>query len=242
MDLSFEQVAKDWREPLASFFASETGLKLQAFLQSRQKAGAIIYPPRPFYALELTPLSSVRVVIVGQDPYHGPQQAQGLAFHVNPNVRIPPSLRNIHKELLRDLGITPPSNGDLTGWAKQGVLLLNSVLSVEDAHPASHAKKGWEVLTDSLLKQVASATQPKVFMLWGGHAKSKRSLVEACGKNHLILCANHPSPLSALRPPVPFIGCGHFSQANLWLQEQQQVPIHWENFSLEKSEQIFLPF
>lgn len=242
MNLSFKLVAKDWQRSLASFFSSESGQKLEAFLKSRQEAGAIIYPPRPFYALELTPLSAVRVVIVGQDPYHGPRQAQGLAFHVNPDVRIPPSLRNIHKELLRDLGIKPPVNGDLTGWAEQGVLLLNAVLSVEEARPTSHAKKGWEILTDSLLMQVASAPQPKVFMLWGNYAQSKKPLIEAYGKNYLILCANHPSPLSALRPPVPFMGCGHFSQANCWLMEHQQKPICWEHFSSNEENQIFLPF
>lgn len=240
MDLSFDQVAPDWQESLTTFFNSSDGKKLTAFLANRKKQGATIYPERPFYALELTPLSSVRVVIVGQDPYHGPNQAQGLAFHVNPTVRIPPSLKNIHKELLRDLHISSPKNGDLTGWAKQGVLLLNAVLSVEDSKPASHAKKGWETLTDSLLKRLASDSRPKVFMLWGAYAQSKRSLIESGDNKHLILCANHPSPLSALRPPLPFIGCGHFSKTNRWLQQQNLKPIVWSRFSDSSDNQLQL--
>ena len=221
MDLSFEQVAKDWREPLASFFASETGLKLQAFLQSRQKAGAIIYPPRPFYALELTPLSSVRVVIVGQDPYHGPQQAQGLAFHVNPNVRIPPSLRNIHKELLRDLGITPPSNGDLTGWAKQGVLLLNNVLTVERGKANSHKGLGWETFTLNIVRYLNEREKPLVFILWGKNAIEKKKYIDS---RHLVLTSVHPSPLSAYRG---FFGSRPFSKTNAFLIKKGMTPIDW---------------
>ncbi len=242
MNLSFDQVANDWQTPLATFFMSDIGQSLKSYLDQRQKEGAVIYPPKPFYALELTPLSRVRVVIVGQDPYHGPNQAQGLAFHVNPTVRIPPSLRNIHKELKRDLGIASPSHGALTGWAQQGVLLLNAVLTVEDGHAASHAKKGWETLTDSLLKCAAEDAHPKVFLLWGAYAQSKKTLIEASGQGHLILCANHPSPLSATRPPVPFIGCGHFSEANRWLASRGEAPIDWGRFSDEVCGQTALPF
>ena len=160
----------------------------------------------------------MRVVILGQDPYHGLGQAEGLAFSVAPGVALPPSLRNIFKELQRDLGTPPPTfpvpGGSLVKWATHGVLLLNTCLTVEEAQPASHAGKGWEVLTDTLIRQVADGDHPVVFMLWGAHAQSKRALIDA--KRHKVLVANHPSPLSALRPPLPFIGCGHFSQAREW--------------------------
>lgn len=227
---------------LSSFFSSTTGQSLIAYLQKRLDDGAVIYPATPFKALELTSLKQTRVIIVGQDPYHGPGQAQGLAFHVAANCKIPPSLKNIHKELTRDLGIPAPSTGELLGWACQGVLLLNAVLTVEDGKPACHAKKGWEVLTDSLLAAVASDGTPKVFMLWGNYAQSKEKLIKSCNENHLILMANHPSPLSALRPPVPFIGCGHFSKANDWLKAYQQKPIEWSRFSNSESEQLSLSF
>ena len=231
MLLDQSHIKEDWRLVLSSFFQSDAGARLSNFLAERQKSGAIIYPPTPFRALELTSLRQTRVVIVGQDPYHGPGQAQGLAFHVAADCKIPPSLKNIHKELLLDLSITPPSTGELFGWAKQGVLLLNAVLTVEDGKPASHAKKGWEALTDSLIAAVAKDPSPKVFMLWGNYAQSKENLIRTNCEDHLILKANHPSPLSALRPPVPFIGCGHFSQANYWLSEHHQKSIDWSNFS-----------
>ena len=220
---------------LSSFFSSTTGQSLVAYLQKRLDNGAVIYPATPFKALELTSLKQTRVIIVGQDPYHGPGQAQGLAFHVAANCKIPPSLRNIHKELCRDLGIAAPATGELFGWAEQGVLLLNAVLTVEEAKPASHAKKGWEILTDRLLAALAEDKTPKVFMLWGNYAQSKESLIKSFGSNHLILKANHPSPLSALRPPVPFIGCGHFSAANRWLVSQNRTPIDWSSFGTSGS-------
>ena len=185
-----------------------------------------MYPPRPFRALELTPLSDVRVVILGQDPYHGIGQAHGLAFSVNDGVKPPPSLRNIFKELRRDLGAPPPMSGSLEPWARQGVLLLNTVLTVEEGAPASHAKRGWEELTDSLISTVARDAAPKVFMLWGAHAQAKRGLIEAAGA-HLVLTANHPSPLSAARRPAPFMGCGHFSAANAWLRQRGLSAIDW---------------
>ncbi len=209
---SWQPVVERWKE-------SAEGQRLAAFLAERRAAGATIYPPEPFRALELTPLEDVRVVILGQDPYHGPGQAEGLAFSVPVGQKMPPSLRNIVKELLRDLGTAPPTT-HLGGWAKQGVLLLNTVLTVEDGQPASHAKRGWEALTDALIHACARDTAPKVFMLWGAHAQAKAPLIEAAGGGHLVLQANHPSPLSASRPPVPFIGCGHFGEANRWLGER----------------------
>ncbi|MEG0822666.1 MAG: uracil-DNA glycosylase [Burkholderiaceae bacterium] len=227
MNLNSDAIAAGWRTPVDGFLASDKGRELQAFLAERQAAGATIYPPQPFRALELTPLADVRVVILGQDPYHGPGQAHGLAFSVNQGVKCPPSLRNIFKELQRDLGAAPPMSGSLEAWARQGVLLLNAVLTVEDGAPAAHAKRGWETLTDSLIAAVAAAAEPKVFMLWGAHAQAKRGLIESAGGRHLVLCANHPSPLSALRPPAPFIGCGHFSMANRWLEQQGQKAIRW---------------
>ena len=178
----------------------------------------MIYPPEPLRALALTPLHSTRVVILGQDPYHGPGQAEGLAFSVPPGVKIPPSLRNIFKELQRDLGLPPAASGHLGAWARRGVLLLNTCLTVEDGAPASHAKLGWEALTDALIQAAAQDAAPKVFMLWGAHAQAKAALIAAAGPQHLLLQANHPSPLSATRPPRPFIGCGHFSQAAAWLR------------------------
>jgi len=211
-------VAAGWQPLVSSFFASQPGRQLLAFLQQRLASGARIFPPQPLRALELTASDSVRVVILGQDPYHGSGQAEGLAFSVAPGVPLPPSLRNIFKELQRDLGEPPPPfpnpGGSLVRWARHGVLLLNTCLTVEEGLPASHAGKGWEVLTDSIIRAVSSGAKPVVFMLWGSHAQSKRVLIDA--SRHLVLCANHPSPLSALRPPVPFIGCGHFSQARAW--------------------------
>ncbi len=216
-------VAPGWQPLVDDFFASGPGQKLQAFLQQRLDAGAVVFPPQPLRALELTPPDAVRVVILGQDPYHGRGQAEGLAFSVQPGVALPPSLRNIFKELQRDLGTAPPPfphpGGSLRKWAQNGVLLLNTCLTVEEAQPASHAGKGWEVLTDAIIRHVSLQAQPSVFMLWGAHAQSKRTLIDA--QRHLVLTANHPSPLSALRPPQPFIGCGHFSQARQWRDGQR---------------------
>ena len=211
-------VAADWQPIVNEFFASATGQKLLGFLRQRLDAGAAIFPPMPLRALKLTPAQDVRVVILGQDPYHGRGQAEGLAFSVAPGVALPPSLRNIFKELQRDLGTPLPKfpvpGGSLVNWATHGVLLLNTCLTVEEGSAASHSGKGWEVLTDNIIRQVSAGAQPAVFMLWGAHAQSKRALID--GERHQILLANHPSPLSAVRPPLPFIGCGHFSQAREW--------------------------
>lgn len=215
-------VAASWQPVVDEFFADAAGQKLLAFLRQRLDAGAVVFPPRPLRALELTPAEKVRVVILGQDPYHGRGQAEGLAFSVAPGVALPPSLRNIFKELQRDLGTPPPKfpapGGSLVNWATHGVLLLNTCLTVEEGSAASHAGKGWEVLTDRLIRQVSAGVQPALFMLWGAHAQSKRALID--GDRHKVLLANHPSPLSAVRPPLPFIGCGHFSQARLWRDGQ----------------------
>ena len=217
-------VAPGWQPLAEGFFASAAGQNLRTFLQARLDAGAAIFPPQPLRALELTPPEAVRVVILGQDPYHGRGQSHGLAFSVAPGVRVPPSLRNIFKEIERDVGVPPPPfpqpGGSLLAWAQQGMLLLNACLTVEEAQPASHAGKGWELLTDAVLRHVAQGTQPVVFMLWGAHAQAKRALIPN-DRGHLVLCANHPSPLSALRPPVPFIGCGHFGQAQAFLSGYQ---------------------
>ena len=209
-------VAPSWQALVEGFFTSPQGQGLLAFLRQRLAAGATVYPPQPLRALQLTPAEQVRVVILGQDPYHGPGQAEGLAFSVPAGIPVPPSLRNIYKELERDLGVPPPAfpspGGSLVKWATHGVLLLNTCLTVEQGQPASHAGRGWELLTDSVIAHVAQGSRPVVFMLWGSHAQSKRVLIPA-DRGHLVLCANHPSPLSALRPPRPFIGCGHFGQA-----------------------------
>jgi uracil-DNA glycosylase len=221
--------APDWQPALQSFLASSTGQALASFVQQRLQTRAVVYPPQPFRALQLTSLAATRVVILGQDPYHGAGEAEGLAFSVPRGVKIPPSLRNIFKELQRDLGLPPPAHGSLTHWASQGVLLLNTSLSVEADQAGSHAKKGWETLTDALIAAVAQKKAGVVFLLWGGHAQAKLPLIEAHNTNarHLVLRANHPSPLAALRPPVPFIGCGHFAQANAFLQQNGQPPVDW---------------
>lgn len=216
-------VAPGWQSLVDAFFASDAGCALRSFLTQRLQAGVTVFPPQPLRALELTPPEAVRVVILGQDPYHGRGQAEGLAFSVRPGVQLPPSLRNIFKELERDLGTPPPPfpkpGGSLRKWAQNGVLLLNTCLTVEEGQPASHCGKGWELLTDAVIRHVSSHGQPCVFMLWGSHAQSKRALVDA--SRHLVLTANHPSPLSALRPPLPFIGCGHFSQARSWRDQHR---------------------
>ncbi|MFT4241341.1 MAG: uracil-DNA glycosylase [Acidovorax sp.] len=215
-------VAPGWQPLVDGFFASERGQSLLSFLNARLQAGATVFPPRPLRALELTPPGSVRVVILGQDPYHGRGQAEGLAFSVAPGVRLPPSLQNIFKEMQRDLGVPfppfPQPGGSLVQWAKNGVLLLNTCLTVEEGQPASHAGQGWEALTDAVIRHVAEGARPVVFMLWGAHAQGKRALIPP-GRGHLLLMSNHPSPLSALRPPVPFIGNGHFGKARAFREQ-----------------------
>jgi len=216
-------VAPGWQPLVTEFFQSAEGRALLDFLQQRLQAGAVIFPPQPLRALQLTAPESVRVVILGQDPYHGRGQAEGLAFSVAPGVALPPSLRNIFTELRRDLGTPfppfPEPGGSLVNWARHGVLLLNTCLTVEAGQPASHAGRGWERLTDAVICKISKDAAPAVFMLWGAHAQGKRALIDA--SRHLVLTANHPSPFSALRPPAPFIGCGHFSQARAWREQHR---------------------
>ena len=218
-----------WAPLLQAFWASPQGRRLGDFMAQRLAAGATIYPSQPLRALELTPLPAVRIVILGQDPYHGPNQAHGLAFSVQHGQRVPPSLRNIFNEIERatppEVQAQAPRSACLEPWARQGVLLLNTCLTVEAGAPGSHAKKGWEALTDGIIQAVSQSAEPVVFMLWGAHAQAKQSLI-APGR-HLVLTANHPSPLSARRPPQPFWGCGHFAEANAWLSRQGREGILW---------------
>ena len=221
-----------WRELLSGFWRSPAGLALDQKMRAGLAAGQVVFPDSPYRALALTPFEKVQVVVLGQDPYHGPDQAQGLAFSVGAGQKIPPSLRNIFKEIQRDLGAPIPLGADagsLVRWAEQGVLLLNTALTVEQSIPASHSDWGWEVLTDKFIQALAVQPKPKAFLLWGAHAQSKASLIEALNDQgqHLVLKANHPSPLSALRPPTPFMGCGHFGQVNRCLEGQKKKPILW---------------
>lgn len=220
-------LAGGWWPPVDRFFASEEGRALRAFLAQRTADGARIYPPEPLRALALTPLDAVRVVILGQDPYHGPGQAHGLAFSVPDGVRPPPSLRNIFLELRADLGCVAPDSGNLERWARQGVLLLNAVLTVEDSRPGSHAGKGWEQLSDALVTALAQDAAPKAFLLWGAQAQAKRPLIDVAYRDHGVYVANHPSPLSARRPPMPFLGCRHFSRANDFLAQHGRGRVDW---------------
>lgn len=220
-----DRAPASWQALIEQWRATQAGRQLEAFLAQRQAADAVIYPARVLHALECTPRAAVRVVILGQDPYHGPGQAEGLAFSVPAGEKLPPSLRNIFKELARDGQGVPPS-GHLQNWAEQGVLLLNTTLTVEDASPASHAKKGWEALTDLLIQAVVTDPGPKAFLLWGGHAQAKAGLVTAA-PDRLALQANHPSPLSATRAPTPFMGCGHFSAVNRFLGGYGLPTIRW---------------
>lgn len=219
-------VAAGWRTLVDRFFASGDGQGLGQFVKARLAAGAVIFPVQPLRALELTAVERVKVVILGQDPYHGPGQAQGLAFSVPQGLVVPPSLRNILRERDRDLGPAAGSqrSTDLVRWAQQGVLLLNTVLTVEQGQPTSHAGKGWEVLTNMVVGHLLDRSEPMVFMAWGAHAQAVLTEVPA---RHLLLQANHPSPLSASRPPRPFLGCGHFGQANRWLISQGREPVAW---------------
>jgi uracil-DNA glycosylase len=226
----FERVPEAWRSVTDAFIHSSEGQTLAAFVDRRVREGAAVYPAHVFRALEFNPPGALRVVILGQDPYHGPGQAQGLAFSVAPGQKkLPPSLRNMLKEVAADTGAPSACTDDLSPWARQGVLLLNSALTVEDGLPQSHAARGWETLTDALLARVAEEPEPLVFMLWGASAQRKRALVESGSAAHLVLVANHPSPLSANRPPAPFAGCRHFSRANAFLVARRPgvMPILW---------------
>lgn len=213
-----------WLGPLEREFEQPYMADLKRFLLAERERGRTIFPRASnwFRALDLTPLDTVRVVILGQDPYHGPGQAHGLCFSVPPGVRPPPSLVNIYKELESDLGIRPASHGFLEHWAKQGVLLLNSVLTVEMGRAASHRDRGWERFTDRIVREVNARPEPIIFMLWGSYAQKKAEFVDT--SRHLVLKAAHPSPLSA---HSGFLGCRHFSKANAFLESRGLEPIDW---------------
>ena len=213
-----------WKARVGDYLQRDEMQALAAFLRQRKAAGARVFPPGPeiFAAFDATPFDETRVVILGQDPYHGPGQAHGLCFSVEPGTPTPPSLQNIYKELQRDLGIAPPDHGCLLPWAEQGVLLLNSVLTVEDGRAGAHAGKGWEGFTDHVVETLAREREGLVFLLWGAYAQKKGAMIDT--GRHRVLRAPHPSPLSAHRG---FLGCGHFSATNAWLSRRGQAPIDW---------------
>jgi len=223
-----DAVPESWRAVLEPVLQTPRSRALGGFLTSEEAAGKTIYPPRGtrLAALELCPLDGVKVVILGQDPYHGPGQAHGLSFSVQDGVRAPPSLVNIYKELEADLGLPRPAHGNLTNWARQGVLLLNAALTVEQGQPASHQGRGWEEITDAVVAAVAAKAEPCVFLLWGSHARKKAlSVPGLLNSHHLVLTAPHPSPLSA---HSGFLGCRHFSQANAFLEAQGRGGVDWQ--------------
>ena len=217
-------IGNQWDSVLREDLQSESFARLQAFLDQEYAAGPV-YPPREdlFNALKYTDYPAVKAVILGQDPYHGPGQAHGLAFSVQKGVAVPPSLQNIYKELLSDLGCAIPSHGCLIEWAQRGVLLLNAVLSVREGQPNSHKGQGWEQLTDSIIRHLNAREEPMVFLLCGANARQKLPLIQSM--NHLVLTAPHPSPLSAYQG---FFGCRHFSKANQFLQQAGIAPIDWQ--------------
>ncbi len=213
-----------WKQALAGEFSSDYMTRLRAFLLAEKQQGKTVYPagPQIFNAFEHTPFDQVKVVILGQDPYHGPGQAHGLCFSVPEGVPPPPSLMNIFKEISRDFGTPMSRNGNLEHWADQGVLLLNATLTVLQGQAGSHQGKGWERFTDAVIDRLNQHREGLVFMLWGSYAQKKGALIDR--QRHLVLTAPHPSPLSAHRG---FIGCGHFSQANKYLVDRGQQPINW---------------
>ena len=213
-----------WKSRLEGDFAQAYMESLRQFLLQRKRDGAVIYPPGDliFNAMNSTPFDAVKVVILGQDPYHGPGQAHGLCFSVRDGVAIPPSLINIYRELEEDLGSGRPASGNLQNWAEQGVLLLNAVLTVERGRAGAHQGKGWEQFTDRIVSELNEGREGLVFMLWGSYAMSKGAVIDR--GRHLVLTAPHPSPLSAHRG---FFGCRHFSKANAWLEKHGSAPINW---------------
>ena len=216
-------IGNDWDGILSSEFSSPYYLKLREFLKEEYRTHRV-YPSMYdiFNALKTTPFQNVKCVILGQDPYHGPGQAHGLCFSVRPGIEPPPSLKNVFRELQTDIGMPEPPTGDLTPWAKEGVLLLNTTLTVREGQPQSHKGQGWEVLTDAIIRALNDADHPIVFLLWGSNARSKKALIT--NPNHLILEAAHPSPLSAYNG---FFGCRHFSRANEFLSSHGVAPINW---------------
>jgi uracil-DNA glycosylase len=222
--MSTIKLEKSWATLLKEEFKTPYMRNLSEFLGKEQAMGKKIFPPREevFNAFNLTPFSKVKVVIIGQDPYHGEGQAHGLCFSVRPGVRVPPSLVNIFKELKRDLNVEIPSHGYLLNWAKQGVLLLNSIMTVEKKRPGSHQNKGWERFTDHVVELLNQKLEGVVFVLWGSYAQKKGQNIDS--KRHLVLKAAHPSPFSAHRG---FMGCAHFSKINAYLEKQGELPIDW---------------
>ncbi len=218
------KLAASWKLRVGAYLGQPQMQRLSEFLRAQLRDGKTIYPPpkRIFAALDTTPFEQVKVVILGQDPYHGPGQAHGLCFSVLPGVPPPPSLENIFREIERDLGIPRPDHGCLVAWARQGVLLLNSVLTVERGIAGSHQGKGWEGFTDHVVDVLNRERENLVFLLWGSYAQAKGKLIDT--HRHCVLKAPHPSPLSAHRG---FLGCGHFSRANMWLREHGQAEIDW---------------
>ncbi len=222
-----DAIPESWRAALSPVLTTPEARRIGGFLKAEEAAGKRIFPPRGtrLAALALTPLDAVKVVVLGQDPYHGPGQAHGLSFSVPPGVRIPPSLANIYKELREDCGIADLMHGDLSQWARQGVLLLNTSLTVEQGQAGSHRHIGWQAITGAVLAAVAAKPDPCVFLLWGSHARQVAEQVPGLhGSPHLLLTAPHPSPLSA---HTGFLGCRHFSQANAFLAKHGRGAIDW---------------
>ena len=216
---------ESWKKVLAEEFKRPSFVSLKAFLLNEKRSGQQIFPPGPeiFAALDATPFENVKVVLLGQDPYHGAGQAHGLSFSVKAGQKLPPSLQNIYKELRADLNIPMNSSGDLTAWAKQGVLLLNATLTVRENQPGSHQKKGWEEFTDAVIRELSARRNGLIFLLWGRYAQAKENLIDTT--KHFIFRAAHPSPFSADRG---FFGCRHFSKVNELLAEQGLSPINWD--------------
>jgi uracil-DNA glycosylase len=229
------QLEPSWKARVGDYLERPEMRALSEFLRAELRAGKAIYPPpkRIFAALDATPFDAVKVVILGQDPYHGPGQAHGLCFSVLPGVPVPPSLENIFKEIERDLAIPRPDHGCLIPWAQQGVLLLNAVLTVERGRAGSHQGKGWEGFTDAVVDHLNRERENLVFLLWGSYAQAKGKLIDT--RRHLVLKAPHPSPLSAHRG---FIGCGHFSRTNAWLREHGLAEVDWR---LPAAAELVLP-
>jgi uracil-DNA glycosylase len=225
--MATDEIPESWQAALGPVLTTPQARQLGGFLVEEERAGKPVYPPRGcrLAALELTPLDAVKVVILGQDPYHGPGQAMGLCFAVPEGVKVPPSLVNIYKELEADLGIARPAHGDLSKWARQGVLLLNNTLTVEGGKAGSHARRGWDAITDACVAAVAAREEPAVFILWGSHAQAKAQRIEHLrDPRHCVIESPHPSPLSAHRG---FFGSRPFSRTNAFLAEHGRTPIDW---------------
>lgn len=218
------KLESSWKQRLQDEFDQPYMAGLRQYLLDRKRNGAVIYPPgkQIFNALDSTPFDQVKIVIFGQDPYHGPGQAHGLCFSVPEGVAVPPSLLNIYKEIESDLGLPRPASGNLQAWADQGILLLNAVLTVERGHASAHQGKGWEKFTDRVVAELNAGRENLVFLLWGSYAMKKGAIIDR--DRHFVLTAPHPSPLSAHRG---FFGCSHFSKANAWLERNGMEPVRW---------------